>query len=274
MGETSAVTRVVPVPRPGVQFARASSSQRSMSSGTNRKGPSSPPMRIDGMRPVLAASYSQERETPSWVATALGFIRVSVGCGCDSFMCVKTVSGANRPFGRFGRHPPQRSGGAPGFQMLSTPPPRRRSVSAVSASWWWKASSSRGSRPSWSISARHTARAQTVSAVASSSHQPSLGIPDGADSGRAARRPSPTSSVASLGRRRMARARAVARSPCPPLSAGPCAHRPSRSWPRALRHSARADRRPWREVRQRWPRAAPVAWRPARGARSAACGSP
>jgi len=42
--------------QPGTHSARASSIQHWMSSGTNRSGPCSPPMRIDGMRPVFAAS--------------------------------------------------------------------------------------------------------------------------------------------------------------------------------------------------------------------------
>jgi hypothetical protein len=46
-----------------------------MSSGTKRSGPSSPPIRIDGMRPILAASYSHERDTPSRAATSEGFNR-------------------------------------------------------------------------------------------------------------------------------------------------------------------------------------------------------
>ena len=46
-----------------------------MSSGTNRSGPSSPPIRTDGIRPVLAASYTHARETASWRATSLGFSR-------------------------------------------------------------------------------------------------------------------------------------------------------------------------------------------------------
>jgi hypothetical protein len=60
---------------PGSHPARASSIQRWRSSGTNRSGPSRPPMRIDGMRPVLAASYSHVLETPSRVATSAGLRR-------------------------------------------------------------------------------------------------------------------------------------------------------------------------------------------------------
>lgn len=63
---------------PGSHSARASSIQRRRSSGTNRSGPSRPPMRIEGMRPVLAASYSQVRETPSRAATSAGLRRSGV----------------------------------------------------------------------------------------------------------------------------------------------------------------------------------------------------
>ncbi len=37
-----------------------------------RSGPSGPPIRMEGMRPVLAASQSHVRETPSWAATSVG----------------------------------------------------------------------------------------------------------------------------------------------------------------------------------------------------------
>ncbi len=63
---------------PGSHSARASSIQRWRSSGTNRSGPSRPPMRIEGMRPALAASYSQVRETPSRAATSAGLRRSGV----------------------------------------------------------------------------------------------------------------------------------------------------------------------------------------------------
>src|ERR1700757_1737981 len=46
-----------------------------MSSSTNLTGPSGPPRRTDGIRPSLAASYSQVRETCSMRATSLGLRR-------------------------------------------------------------------------------------------------------------------------------------------------------------------------------------------------------
>jgi hypothetical protein len=49
-----------------------------MSSGTKRSGPSSPPIRTDGIRPVRAASYTHARETASCRATSLGLRRSTV----------------------------------------------------------------------------------------------------------------------------------------------------------------------------------------------------
>jgi hypothetical protein len=43
-----------------------------MSSGTKRSGPSAPPIRIDGIRPQRAASYTHARETASIRAMSLG----------------------------------------------------------------------------------------------------------------------------------------------------------------------------------------------------------
>jgi hypothetical protein len=81
---------------PGSHSARASSIQRWRSSGTNRSGPSRPPMRIEGMRPALAASYSQVRETPSRAATSAG-LRRSGELICRLLMWLLTVSGPKRP---------------------------------------------------------------------------------------------------------------------------------------------------------------------------------
>jgi hypothetical protein len=61
-----------PRPRPGVQLARSPASHRSRSSRMKRNGPLAPPMRTDGMRPVLAALYSHVRDTPSMRATSAG----------------------------------------------------------------------------------------------------------------------------------------------------------------------------------------------------------
>lgn len=69
--------RVATLPPPGLHAFRASSIHRSRSSGTNRSGPSSPPTRIDGIRPAFAASYTQVRETASSLATSPG--RISDG---------------------------------------------------------------------------------------------------------------------------------------------------------------------------------------------------
>lgn len=64
---------------------------------TKRSGPSSPPMRIDGMRPAFAASYNHERETPSCAATSDGFRRASCVCGDVGLMWLLTGYGMDRP---------------------------------------------------------------------------------------------------------------------------------------------------------------------------------
>src|SRR4029077_7955991 len=69
------------------------------------------------------------------------------------------------------------SGGAPGFHVFVTPPPSWRSFCAKSSSCAWNASSSRGSTPASSISARQSARADSASVCWSSLHLSSLSEP-------------------------------------------------------------------------------------------------
>jgi Transposase DDE domain len=82
--------------RPGLHAARASLTQRSMSSGWKRNGPSSPPILTDGMRPCFAASYSHVRETRNRAATSAGLSR-SIPDGPSPFIWVLNLKALMRP---------------------------------------------------------------------------------------------------------------------------------------------------------------------------------
>src|SRR4051794_15651095 len=77
-----------------------SASQQSRSSCTQRPAPSGPPMRTDGMRPVLAASYSRERDTPTARATSADATAVQSTCSGagsgDERYALRATAGVDR----------------------------------------------------------------------------------------------------------------------------------------------------------------------------------